>query len=332
LLKRLILRYSYNIISDYGKIRQKRENLFKKDIDFIAVGALCMAMLVWASSFIALKSAIGPMGPYSVIFGRMFIASLCFVVFIKSFLKLEFTKKDIKYITLMVLFEPCLYFIFEAKALEFTSAGQAGMITSMMPLITAIGAGIVLNEVITRKVIIGSLLAVSGAIWLSLSSADTQHATNPLLGNTLEFFAMVVAAGYAISIRHLSSKFSAIFLTAVQAFAGMIFFLPFALWEYNTSDMQITLDALLWTLYLGIVVTLGGYGMFNFALGRMEASKASIYVNLIPVFAVMLAYLILGEELTYSGLIASAIILSGVIISQLPTEKLKKIKRKRVAN
>jgi len=311
--------------------KQKEKILVKRDIDFIAVGALCMAMLVWASSFIAMKSAIGPIGPMSVMFGRMFIASLCFLYFIKGFLKLDFTKDDIKYIGLMVLFEPCLYFMFEAKALEYTSAGQAGMITSMMPLITAIGAGIVLNEVITKKIIIGSLLAVIGAIWLSLSASGSEHASNPLLGNTLEFCAMVVASGYAISIRHLSSKFSAVFLTAIQAFAGMIFFLPFALWEYNTTTMNVTSDALLWTLYLGVIVTIGGYGLFNFALGRMEASKASIYINLIPVFAVILAYLILGEELTYSGMVASCIILSGVVISQLPTQKLKKAHLKRKA-
>ena len=292
------------------------------------MGALVMAMLVWASSFIALKSAIGPIGPMSVIFGRMFIASLCFLYFIKGFLKLNFTKEDLKYIGLMVFFEPCLYFIFEAKALEYTSAGQAGMITSMMPLITAIGAGIILKEVITKKVIIGSLLAVSGAIWLSLSASGSEHASNPLLGNTLEFCAMIMASGYAISIRHLSAKFSAIFLTAIQSFAGMIFFLPFALWEYNTTTMNITTDALLWTLYLGVIVTIGGYGLFNFALGRVEASKASIYVNLIPVFAVILAYLLLGEELTYTGMIASIIILSGVVISQMPTEKLHKIRQK----
>jgi drug/metabolite transporter (DMT)-like permease len=305
--------------------------LKKIDIDWIAVAALVTATLVWASSFIALKSAIGPIGPFSVIFGRMFIASLCFVIFIKSFFRLKFTKDDIKYISLMVLFEPCLYFIFEAKALELTSAGQAGMITSMMPLITAIGAGIVLKEIITKKVIIGSLLAVSGAVWLSLSAGGDEHASNPLLGNTLEFFAMVCAAGYAISIRHLSEKFSALFLTAIQAFAGALFFLPFALWEYNTIEMNFTNEALLWMVYLGVIVTLGGYGLFNFALGRMEASKASIYINLIPVFAVILAYLLLGEELTFIGIIASGIILSGVFISQMPTQKLKKAHLKRKA-
>ena len=312
-------------------MREKREDLVKKSIDWIAVGALVTAMLVWASSFIALKSSIGPLGPMSVIFGRMFIASLCFVYFIKSFTKLEFTKVDVKYIALMVFFEPCLYFIFEAKALEYTSAGQAGMITSMMPLMTAVVAGIVLKENISTKHIIGSVLAVSGAIWLSFATSGNEHASNPLLGNSLEFIAMICATGYAIAIRHLSEKFSALFLTAIQSFAGALFFLPFAIWEYNTIDMDFNFDAISWVIYLGVIVTLGGYGMFNFALGRMEASKASVYVNLIPIFAVLLAYLMLGEKFGFVEVVASSIILSGVFISQIPTERLKKAHLKRKA-
>jgi drug/metabolite transporter (DMT)-like permease len=305
--------------------------MIKKDVDWIAVGILITAMMVWASSFIALKSAIGPIGPMSVIFGRMFIASLCFLYFIKGFMKLKFTKDDIKYIALMVAFEPCMYFIFEVKALQYTTAGQAGMITSMMPLITAVGAGIFLKELISKKLIIGSLVAVIGAVWLSISASGSESATNPLLGNTLEFFAMVCGAGYAISIRHLTKKFSALFLTAIQAFIGCIFFFPFALWEYNTIVMDFNQEALLWIAYLGVVVTLGGYGLFNYALSRVEASKASMFINLIPVFTLLLAFLILGEKLSFIEMVASVVILSGVFITQIPTERIKKAHLKRRA-
>jgi len=294
----------------------------KKSIDWLGVGALVLAMMVWASSFVALKSAIGPLGPMSVIFLRMFFASLCFIYFIKQFTKLNFTKADLKYIAIMTLFEPCMYFIFEAKALQNTSAAQAGIITSMMPLITAVAAGVILKEVITRRVIFGAVLAVAGAIWLSLTASSSESAINPLLGNTLEFLAMVCGAGYAISARHLSAKFSPLFLTAIQAFVGALFFLPFAIYEYNTVEMHITQSAFLWTLYLGVVVTLGGYGMFNFALGRIEAGKASIYINLIPVFAVIMAYLFLGERLKFVQFLASGLILIGLAISQMPTSKL----------
>ena len=303
----------------------KNKFIRKKSFDIVAIGALIIAMIVWASSFIAIKATLPSIEPMSIIFGRMFVASLCFVYFIKSFKKFNFTKKDVKFIMLMVLFEPCLYFIFEAQAILYTTAGQAGMMTSMMPLITAIGAGIFLKEFISKKLILGSVIAMAGALWLSLSSIGAEYATNPILGNSLEFMAMVCGAGYAITIRYLSKKFSALFLTAIQSFAGFFFFMPFAIWEYNTVAMDFNLNAILWVVYLGVVVTLGGYGLFNFALGRMEVSKAGMFINLIPIFTIVLAFLVLGETLTYIQMEASVVILFGVLITQIPMSKIKLI-------
>lgn len=305
--------------------------MIKKDIDFIAIVALCTAMLIWASSFIVFKLALNSTGPMTVMFFRMLIGSMCFLYFVKQFLKLEFTKEDIKYIVLMAAFEPCLYFIFEANALRYTSASQAGMMASMAPLITALGAGIILKEVITRKLILGSTLAVFGVVWLSVSASAMDNATNPMLGNFLEFMAMTVGAGYTIAVRHLSAKFSPIFLTAIQSFVGTIFFLPFALWEYQSREIILTSESIFLVMYLGIVVTVGGYGLFNYALGRVEASRASAYINLIPVLVLLLAFLILGETLTFIELVASGVILTGVFISQMPTEKLQQARLRRKA-
>lgn len=300
----------------------------KKNIDFLAIAALCTAMLIWGSSFIAFKSAVQDMGPLNIIFFRMLVASLCFIYFIPSFFHLSFTREDIKYILLMVLFEPCLYFLFESNALIYTSAGQAGMITAMMPLITAIGASIFLKEYISKKMIFGSLIAVGGAVWLSLSTETSSHASNPILGNSLELGAMVCAAGYTIAVRHLIRKFSVLFLTAIQSFTGFIFFLPFAVWETNTIPLDFSVSSASWVVYMGVVVTLGGYGLYNFGLSRMEANKAAIYINLIPISAVMWAFLILGEKLTVVSMLASVVILTGVIITQTPMAKLRQIYRK----
>ncbi|NQY52448.1 MAG: DMT family transporter [Campylobacteraceae bacterium] len=297
-----------------------------KDFSLTALASIVFAMLIWASSFIALKAAMQDIGPYTVIFIRMIFASLCFVYFIKGFFKYKFTKKDIYYILALGFFEPCLYFLFEAQALQYTSASQAGMLASLMPLITAILAGYLLKEVITQKLIFGSLLAMIGVIWLSVNSTTSVSAPNPMLGNFLEFCAMSCGAGYTIVAKHLSSKFSAIFITAVQSFIGMVFFFPFFIYEMNTMTMNFTVEGMSWILYLGVVVTLGGYGLYNYAITKLDASKAAVYVNLIPIFTLMLAYLILNEKMTESQLIASVLILIGVIISQMKYKRIKSLK------
>ena len=295
-----------------------------KNFSFIGILSLIFAMFIWASSFIALKAAMEDLGPFTVIFLRMIIASLCFVYFIKSFLKYDFSKKDIKFILLLALFEPCLYFIFESKALQLTSASQAGMITSLMPIITAMAAGYFLKEIISKQLIFGSLIAMSGAIWLSLQGVTTVSSPNPLLGNFLELLAMVCGAGYTITARYLSDKYSALFITAIQAFMGAIFFTPLFIYEYFTIPLNITMNSFLWVLYLGVVVTLAGYGLYNYALTKIQASKAAVFVYLIPVFTLILAYFVLNEKLSALEFIACFVILFGVFLSEVSSSWFKR--------
>ncbi len=296
-----------------------------KSFSYIGIISLIFAMLIWASSFIALKLAMQDLEPYTVIFFRMIIASLCFIYFIKSFLKYEFSRRDIKYILLLAFFEPCLYFIFEAKAIQLTTASQVGMITSLMPVITAMAAGYFLKEIITKQLLLGSFIAIAGVVWLSLQSTTSVSAPNPMLGNFFEFLAMVCGAGYTIVARYLANRYSALFITAIQVFIGTIFFFPFFLYEFYTTDFNFSMTSILCVLYLGIVVTLAGYGLYNYALTKIEASKAAVFVYLIPVFTLILAFLILNEKLSLVELVASVIILIGVLISEVPIDKLKKI-------
>ncbi|AXX91054.1 EamA family transporter [Malaciobacter molluscorum LMG 25693] len=285
--------------------------------NLLGIFSLIFAMFIWGSSFVGLKIALASYNPYTIIFIRMVFASLCFLFFIKEFLKYKITKKDFFYIILLSLFEPCLYFVFEVNALQLTTASQAGMITSLMPLITSVAAVFILKELISKQFILGSFLAVFGSIWLSLEATSSLSAPNPILGNFLEFLAMTCAAGYTIIAKHLTYKFSALFITASQAFIGAIFFLPFASYEFATSEFVFNLEGFLWIMYLGVVVTLGGYGLYNFALTKINASKVSIYINLIPVFTLILAFFILKEQLSFSEIFASFIILFGVFVSQI---------------
>ncbi len=281
----------------------------------LTIIALIVAMILWASSFVALKIAFRAYHPMVVIFGRMLFASIVFLIFFPLWNKNRIQKNDIKYLLLMAFFEPCLYFVLEAKALLYTSAAQAGMITSLFPMTVGIGAAIFLKEVISLRTVFGFLLAAAGAAWLSLASNITDYAPNPVLGNSLEFLAMVSGTGYALLLKKLTSRYTPFFLTAIQAFTGCIFFLPLMLIR---APLTFTFEALPFfsIVYLGIGITLGGYGLYNFGVSRMPASRATAFVNLIPVFGLVLAWLVLGETFNKWQYLASATVLAGVAISQ----------------
>ena len=277
--------------------------------------SLILAMLLWASSFVALKLAFRGYHPMQVIFGRMFIASLCFIIFIPSFRKLNWRRKDLKYLLVMAICEPCLYFIFEAKALELTSASQAGMITATLPLLVAILAWGLLKEQITRQTFTGFVIAIVGVCWLSFASETTEDAPSPLLGNFCEFLAMVCAAGYTISLKHLTNNYPPLFLTAFQAFIGSLFFFPFLLLPDVGFPDSWHVEPFIAIVYLGTFITFGAYGCYNYGVSRIPASRAVGYVNLIPVFSIFLGIIILGETLNTTQWLACSLVFFGVWLS-----------------
>ncbi len=69
-------------------------------------------------------------------------------------------------------------------------------------------------------------------------------------------------------------------------------------------------------VYLGAVVTLGAYGCYNFGVSKLPASQATAFLNLIPVFTIILGWLILGEKFNPMQYLAAATVFAGVILSQ----------------
>lgn len=284
--------------------------------NYLPALSLTTAMILWASSFIALKIAFQGFAPMIVIWGRMLVGSICFIFFFKQLRTVRYRKGDLKFLLFMAFCEPCIYFIFEAKALQLTSASQAGMITSMMPLLVAVGASLFLKEKVSARTMAGLITAISGACWLSISAEITSDAPMPLLGNFFEFLAMVAASGYTLTLKHLSSRYSALFLTAVQSWVGAVFFSFFLFSPEVTFPASPALLPLAAIIYLGAGITLGAYLLFNYGVSRIPASQASAYVNLIPVFAVILGFIVLGERFTWQQYLASTLVLLGVFISQ----------------
>ena len=277
---------------------------------------MLMAMLLWGSSFVAMKYAIVELDAMVVVFARMVIASLCFLPFIRSFSRLRLKRSHILPLMAMGLCEPCLYFLFEAKALELTSASQASMIITMLPLLVVLAAWFFLGENLTGKVITGLVLAAAGAVWLSVGGTASGHAPHPALGNFLEFLAMVSATGYIILLKKLSGSLPSLFLTAMQSFVGTIFFLLVILIFGVELPETLPPLALLSVLYLGIFVSAGAYSLYNFGVSRVPANQAAVYINLIPVFAIMLGFILLEERLTGWQIVACLLVFIGVIISR----------------
>ncbi|WP_337833090.1 DMT family transporter [Desulfopila inferna] len=285
---------------------------------------LLTAMMLWASSFVALKIAFRAYDPMVVIFGRMLVASMCFLIigfrFRRSF---TYQKGDYLRILFMAFCEPCLYFLFEAQAIVYTTASQAGIITATLPIMVMVSASLLLKEKTGIKGWLGAVLAIAGVLWLTLESSPVENAPNPALGNFFEFVAMICATGYMVTLRHLVLRYSPFFLTAIQAFVGCIFYFPFLFLPTTTLPSSLSVPSTLAICYLGAVITLGAYGLYNYGAKYIPASQAASYVNLIPVISVLLGWLILDESFARNQIFAAAVVMMGVWLTQQKSKEMQ---------
>jgi drug/metabolite transporter (DMT)-like permease len=128
---------------------------------------------------------------------------------------------------------------------------------------------------------------------------------------------MVCATGYTIALKRLSSRYPAFFLTATQALLGTFFYLPLLFLPTTTLPIEFPIVPGMAIIYLGAVITLCAYGLYNYGVKHIPASKATMFVNLIPVFSVFLGWLILDEKLSPPQFAAAGIILGAVYLSQM---------------
>ena len=137
-----------------------------------------------------------------------------------------------------------------------------------------------------------------------------------MLGNFLEFLAMVCATGYMVTLRYLTVRYSPFFLTAIQALVGCVFYFPLLFLPGTELPDHFNVQSGFAIIYLGAAITLGAYGLYNYGLKYVSASRSAMYVNLIPVISVILAWLILGEILVRNQVYAAAVIMFGVWLTQ----------------
>ena len=282
----------------------------------LPIVALLSAALLWGGSFPAMRIAVSALNPWSVMWLRMTTAFVILAPFVGKSTVKSYRKGDWKRLLPMVLFQPCLYFLFESYALKFTTPSQAGIISSLVPLFVACGAWFFLKEAIGRNVIIGLFATICGVVGLTLLGGANGQATRPVLGNGLELVAMVCAAINMVMVKGLSERYSPWTLTAMQIFTGSLFFLP-GLWPLMTAGTSVwTMELVASMVFLGAFVTVCAFGLYNWGMSHVPASRAAIFINLVPVNAVVLGWVLLGESLGTGQLLMGVLVLGGVVFSQ----------------
>ena len=294
----------------------------KKD-SALVYSALMLTVLFWGSSFVAVKIVLQSIPPAAYMFLRFTAASLVFIIILYKKKSINLGLKNHLKLFSVALFEPGLYFMLETAGIQRTSASSASIIIGAVPAAVALSAAVFLKEKIGIKSWIGIILSMTGIALLTLFDRGcNSEGTSSFTGNIIVFMAVIAASGYMITVRKIAPDFGALQITGWQIIYGALIFLPFFVRDFNTiSWIEITAESIGALLFLVLFATLTAFLCYNFALTKIEASKAAMFINGIPLVTVILSNLILKETISAAQISGGLIIISGVSLANIDRKK-----------
>jgi drug/metabolite transporter (DMT)-like permease len=283
---------------------------------------LTLATATWGSAFIAGKFAVQSFEPATVAFLRFFGAAILLfpLMWVMEKDRKKPTLKDHGLFVLLGLTGIALYNICFFLATKHAPVIKSSLFIASNPVLIVLLSGLFLKEKITRNSIIGMAIALTGVVFiitdghvLTLFQYGFEPIDFVLLG------AVVSWAIYSVVGKVVLKKFSSVESTTYAVAYGTLFLLPFALAETSWLDVQ---EASLTTwaaiAHMSIFVTVVSFVMYYNGIKEVGAAKASIFINVMPVSAVIMATIFLGETFTLAHGIGAGFVLTGVYAGTNP--------------
>lgn len=278
--------------------------------------SLIIATVLYGTTLTSMKVCLEYYSEVELITLRMIVSTVLFIPFFLTVYKdLKIDKPDYKFIFLMTICEPCLYFLFETHALGFTTSGQAGVVSSMEPILIIVFATLILKEKMPKIAYFGVFLGIIGSIILSIGSDVNELAPNPILGNSLEMCAEILTVTSIITTKYLMDKYPPFLLAGTQVILGGVFFVILNTIQ-GGSFIPVLNESLPIVIYLG-VLTVVSYALYNYGICTLSASKASPFLYMLPISSICFGCFFLGETFTPVQILACLLIFAGIYISQM---------------
>ena len=290
---------------------------------------LLLTAIIWGSAFVAQKSGMDYVEPFTFNGIRTFIGGLVLIPVIffmekknppEEISREEKTKKNKE---LLIGGICCGLALFAASSLQqfglsYTTAGKAGFITTLYVVFVPI------ISVLLRKKVrpIMWLCVAMGAVGLYLLCM-TDASFRLTFGDTLVLLCAVAFAVHILTVDHFSPKMDGIKLSCIQFLTvGIVSMVCMFIFEH--PDIHAILDCAVPILYAGMLSCGLGYTFQVVAQKHAEPTVASLLMSLESVFAVVFGALLLHETMSMRELSGCLIIFIAVIISQLPEKKPQK--------
>jgi drug/metabolite transporter (DMT)-like permease len=284
--------------------------------------AVILSMVCFALSFVWFKVANVSYGPLTIVLFRLVISSLLLYPFIKLSKRLVLPgKKDLKFLLLLALFEPFLYFMGESYGLQYMSSTVGAVLIATIPVVTPFATYLFYKEKITFRNFAGIVISFLG-VTIVVYEIGTGLTAAPI-GIILQFMAVLAAVGYSIVLYKISSKMNNLSIILFQNVFGALYFLPFWFFIERERFLNTSFDreGFVSIIYLAIFASTLAFIFYTYSIRHLGITKTSMFTNTIPVFTALFAWMILGDHITVQKMAGIAVVIGGLFLAQLKWKK-----------
>ncbi|MGO9657556.1 MAG: DMT family transporter [Acidimicrobiales bacterium] len=278
-----------------------------------ALVAAGVTVVLWASAFVAIRSAGGTFSPGALALGRLTCGSV--VLGLVCLARGEGWPRLAAWpgiVTSGVLWSG-VYMVALNWGEQKVDAGTAAMVVSLGPVIIALLSAWVLKEGLSGGLLAGVALSFAGVIVVGTATSETGHAS--LSGVLL---CLLAASSFAVAVvaqKPALKHASALQVSAFGAAIGALACLPFT-GQLVTEVASAPLSATLKVCYLGVFPTAIGFTTWAYALARTPAGKMGATTYLVPAITVLMSWALLGQVPTWLAIAGGALCLAGVSLSR----------------
>ena len=278
-----------------------------------ALGAALVTVTLWASAFVAIRSASRQLSPEALALGRLTIGSVALGLLVAIRRERLPAASDLPAIAFCGVFWFALYNIALNEAERRVDAGTAAMLVNVGPILIAVLAGAFLGEGFPPRLLAGCAVAFAGTVLIG--SATSGHGFAPSWSALLCVAAALFYATSVVVQKPLLTRVSPLALTWLACTFGAVLCLP---WTGTlVRELPHThASAIGWMLYLALVPLALGFLTWAYALARTTAGRMGATLYLVTPIAIVLGWALLGEVPPSLSLLGGVLCLAGVYVSR----------------
>jgi len=283
---------------------------------------LVLVPIFWGGAFVAAKFVVHELPPFTVATIRFALATLCLLplIYYQEKEKIRLQKEDLLGMLVLGLTGIFGYNALFFCGLQFTSATNGSLIIATNPIITFLLSAVFLKEQISWKKALGIVISFTGVTFV-ITNGNLTHIleANYNIGDLMLMGAPLCWAIYSIVGKGILKKYSPLASTTYACGFGTLMLLPFSLYELTQKGFAIVgqTSFLGWLaiVYMAVFASVLGFVWWYKGVEKIGASRTSIFTNLVPVSAVVLAALLLGEQITGGDILGAGLVISGVYLT-----------------